>query len=86
MALWVGGALADVIQGDVLHVDLFWMLLTFPSPEGSTHLRVRERKVEMVGGGVAVYDWKGNSVSGIGLLHVCLGQSGQTLFPKVQSR
>lgn len=65
--------------GDVLHVDLFWMLLTFPSPEGSTHLRVREK-------GRGVYDWKGKSVSRIGLLHVCSGQSGQTPFPQVQSR
>lgn len=42
MALWVGGALADVIQGDVLHADLFPVLLTFSSLEALQE----ERKVE----------------------------------------
>lgn len=41
--------------GDVLHADLFWMLLTFPSVEGSTHLWVREKSV-------GVYDWEKGKV------------------------
>lgn len=41
--------------GDVLHADLFWMLLTFPSVEGSTHLRVR-------GKSVGVYGWERGKV------------------------
>lgn len=44
MALWVGGAPADVIQGDAPHVDLFRILLTFSHRLlGSAHFRLRDK-------------------------------------------
>lgn len=55
MALWVGGAPADVIQGDAPHVDLFRILLTFSHRLlGSAHFRLRDK-----GGGAWLKDVSG---------------------------
>lgn len=62
--------------GDVLHADLFGMLLTFPSLEGLHHLEV-SKKGRILKEEKWIEDWVASH---------CLGQSGQTLFFQVQSR
>jgi len=68
--------------GDVLLVDLFRMLLTFPSPEGSTHLRVR---VKGKGGGGVMFE-KGKVYQGLGcptFVRVNLGKTSSPKFKEI---
>lgn len=66
--------------GDVPHADLFWMLLTFPSPEGSTHLCVRERKVR---GGCKTE--KGKVYQGLGFFTFVRVNLGKPCSPKFKA-